>query len=168
MALSLIRSVIVAAAVCAAASPVPLASADNAVVCASRIYDYLRHPVTHFAIESRKTELISADAYARYRTDLLAAASGQGYDATDATFTLHETLSAFPFLNRGVIREVVFVLCAAGGERDNLCRRADYYVYDALVDTDRLSLMLADTLDEALPAPVDSCDFGQGDWSALD
>ena len=148
---------------------VPSLSADRAdAICVSRIYDYVRQPVTAFAIDFRPTEMISKDAYARYRAQLEGAAATYGYDPKDRSFTLHESLSSFPFLNRGLILEAVLVLCAAGGEKDNQCRRADYYVYDAMLDEGRLSLILDDILRQPVPAPVDSCDFGQGDWSALD
>ena len=150
------------------APALPAISADGAsAICASRIYDYVRRPVDRFAIDFRQTEMISDAVYARYRSELSAAASGLGYDPQDKTFTLHETLSSFPFLNRGLILEAVLVLCTAGGEPDNSCRRADYYVYDSFLDQERLSLILDDMLREPMPAPVDSCDFGQGDWAAL-
>jgi hypothetical protein len=147
----------------------PVASAEKVpAICASRIYDYLKQPVTRFAIAFRQTEMIAEDAYARYRADLTAAAGAAGYDPANGSFTLHETLSSFPFLNRGRILEAVFVLCAAGREGANDCRRADYYLSDGVIDAQRLALILDDILKEGTPAMVDSCDFGQGDWSALD
>jgi hypothetical protein len=161
---------IVALALLAGAAPLTsVASAERvAAICASRIYDYLRRPVDRFAIDFRQTPLISAGEYARYRADLETAAGPLGFDPVDMTFTLHESLSAFPFLNRGLIREVILVLCAGGREAENVCRRGDYYVYDAAIDVGRLALMLADIVAMAHPAPVDSCEFGQGDWSGLD
>ena len=157
------------AALVATTPALPSASADRVdAICASRIYDYLRQPVANFAIDFRPTDMIAKDAYARYRTDLEAAAAPFGYDPQDRSFTLHESLSSFPFLNRGLVLEAVLVLCAAGGEKDNLCRRADYYVYDGALDQARLSLILDDMLRQSVPAPVDSCDFGQCDWSAVD
>jgi hypothetical protein len=147
----------------------PLASAERlSAICASRIYDYLRQPVERFTIDFRQTELIDDAAYARYRADLVAAAKTAGYDPAPGGFTLHETLSSFPFLNRGRILEAILVLCAPAGESTNRCRRADYYLYDGVIDAPRLALILEDILNQAAPAPVDSCDFGQGDWSALD
>ena len=147
----------------------PVAAANRAdAICASRIYDYLHQRVANFAIDFRQTEMISRDAYARYRADLEDAALPLGYDPQDRTFTLHESLSSFPFLNRGLILEDILVLCATGGEKDNRCRRADYYVYDGHLDPERLSLILEDMLLQTVPVPVDGCDFGQGDWSALD
>src|SRR4051794_10409611 len=95
------RFAAVLAAVATLAPAVPARSADRvAAICASRIYDYVRQPVGKFAIDFRQTEMISDPAYARYRGDLAATAMAFGYDPQDKTFTLHETLSSFPFLNR--------------------------------------------------------------------
>jgi hypothetical protein len=146
----------------------PVASLEKVdAICASRIYDFLERPVMHFTIDTGRTQLITPDQYARYWRDLAAAAAPLGYDPADMSNTLHESLSAFPFLNRGIIREVIFVLCAAGGERDTICRRADYYIYDASIDSDRLSLMLMDILEIDAPAFIDACDFGKASWSEL-
>src|SRR4051812_46674830 len=156
------------AALAAFAPPVPATLADGAsAICVSRIYDYVRRPVDRFAIDFRQSEMISDPVYARYRADLSAAASALGYDPHDNTFTLHETLSSFPFLNRGLILEAILVLCASGAEAQNQCRRGDYYVYDGLLDQERLSLILDDILRQPAPATVDSCDFGQGGWASL-
>ena len=150
-------------------SAAPAVSVErDAAICASRIYDYLQQPVTAFRIDFRQTELISNPVYDRYRSDLTTAALPFGYDETDTSFTLHETLSTFPFLNRGLVLDLIFVLCAAGQEWSNDCRRADYYLLDGRVDGLRLSLLLADTLLEPTPAPIDPCDFGKGGWSDLD
>ncbi len=147
----------------------PAAAAEKiGALCASRIYDFLHWPVGHFAIDSGRTQLISPAEYARYKQQLEDAAEPLGFDPVSTAFTLHESLSAFPFLNRGIIREVILVLCAAGLEKDNICRRADYYLYDAVIDPDRLADILSDILRMPQPAPVDACDFGQGDWAALE
>ena len=157
-------SLLAACATILAASPV----ASAAPICASRIYDYLTKPVTEFAIDFHQNDLISDDLFARYRAELTAAGAAFGYDPAATGFTLHEGLSTFPFLFYGRILSVVFVLCEAGRERDNICRRADYYLLDGVIDADRLALLLADTIVNARPAPVASCDFGRGDWSDLD
>jgi hypothetical protein len=162
-----IVAVVAVLATVVAAGPAVSVERDPAI-CASRIYDYLPKPVTAFRIDFRQTELVSNYVYDRYRSDLAAAALPFGYDEADTTFTLHETLSTFPFLNRGAVLDLIFVLCAAGQEWSNDCRRADYYLLDGRVDRPRLSLLLADTLLEPTPAPVDPCDFGKGSWSDLD
>ena len=135
-------------------------------ICASRIYDFLKQPVTSFAIVSERSDLVSDDEYARYSGELTAAAAPLGYDPSATKFTLHEELSSFPFLNYGRVFSLVLVLCASGGEKANDCRRGEYYVDDRQLDPDRLSLILSDILTEPVPAPVDSCDFGLGDWPA--
>jgi hypothetical protein len=164
-----LKLVAVLAAAAYVGTALPVASADRVpALCASRIYDYLKQPVAHFAIAFRQTETIDDADYARYRSALVTAAGDAGYDPSDRGFTLHETLSSFPFLNRGLILDAVYVLCAAGGEWANDCRRGDYYLYDGAIDAERVALILDDILNQSQPAPIDSCDFGRGDWSALD
>src|SRR5689334_12249768 len=99
-------------------------------ICVSRIYDFLQKPVTAFAIDFHQTELIADGEYASYKAMLTSVAAPLGYDAANRAFTLHETLTAFPFLYYGTIYAVVLVLCSTGGEKANDCRRADYYVRD--------------------------------------
>ena len=163
--------IIVAGAALALASAIPVSGAASAdkvpQICVSRIYDYVGHPVAHFAIDFRQSDLVSGGDYATYQAQLIAAATPLGYDPSDTTFTLHELYSTFPFLYYGEVSSLVLVLCATGHEKDNECRRGEYYIDDRTLNVDRLSLILSDLLAEPTPAPVDSCDFGLGDWSAV-
>jgi len=162
------KTAAVVAAAAVLALPFSSLAADRVPqICASRIYDLLPQPVTKFAIDSVRSDLISDDVYALYQADLKTAAAPLGYDPAATGFTLHETLSTFPFLYYGRVLSLVFVLCATGREKDNDCRHAEYYIDDSVITPERLSLILADTLSETVPAPVDSCDFGLGDWAAV-